>query len=357
MVRVDAVGVVRRDKEALRKHAQIPFLIQSQRKRDAPERIGKQARRRALLRLAADLLIVERAEDRHAAGGLRGQKALEQTEHAAEVVQPRGENKLVFRAEASAACAHIQTQVFSEHLVLLHACSLGHDAAEAAGGLLHPVERERVDICHELKAVVCGAVHVDGDGGDHGQIAVHIDQLRFQLPVLRRHDAACDGKRPVEPCAHEHTAVFLRRQLHIRAGLFLRVVLDLERGGVGMRGGHQEACGRTLRDAEGQERRAIARDEVFPARRQRPCVLLPQLRIAVSFQPLRERLHGVVAAGAGGKKVEKLFGKHERTLHVSFSFSIPRPAQARKGEFSRGSFQCGKNVLNYRKIKAMEAFL
>lgn len=96
MVRVDAVGVVCRDKEALRKHSQIPFLIQPQRKRDAPERIGKQARRCALLRLAADLLIVERAEDRHAARGLRCQKALEQTEHAAEIVQPRGENKLVF---------------------------------------------------------------------------------------------------------------------------------------------------------------------------------------------------------------------------------------------------------------------
>ena len=132
MVRVDAVGVVRRDKEALRKHSQIPFLIQPQRKRDAPERIGKQARRRALLCLAADLLIVERAEDRHAAGGLRCQKALEQTKHAAEIVQPRGENKLVFRAEARAACAHIQAQILAQHLVLLHACSLGHDAAEAA---------------------------------------------------------------------------------------------------------------------------------------------------------------------------------------------------------------------------------
>ena len=124
-----------------------------------------------------------------------------------------------------------------------------------------------------------------------------------------------------------------------------------------MRGGHQEACGRTLRDAEGQERRAVARDEVFPARRQRPRVLLPQLRIAVLLQPLRKRLHGMIAAGAGGKKVKKLFGKHERTLHVSFSFSIPRPAQARKGEFSRGPFQYGEIVLNYRKNKAMEAFL
>jgi len=79
--------------------------------------------------------------------------------------------------------------------------------------------------------------------------------------------------------------------------------------------------------------------------------------IDIQNDVMRERLHGMVAAGAGGKKVEKLFGKHERTLHVSFSFSIPRPAQARKGEFSRGPFQCGKNVLNYRKIKAMEAFL
>ena len=124
-----------------------------------------------------------------------------------------------------------------------------------------------------------------------------------------------------------------------------------------MRGGHQEACGRTLRDAEGQERRAVARDEVFSARCQRPRVLFPQLRIAVLLQPLRKRLHGMIAAGAGGKKVKKLISKHERTLHVSFSFSIPRPAQARKGEFSRGPFQYGKNVLNYRKIKAMEAFL
>ena len=203
-----AVGVVRRDKETLCKHAQIPFLVQTQRKRDAPERIGKQTRRCALLRLAADLFIIECAENRHAAGGLRCQKALEQTKHAAEIVQPRGENKLVFRAEASAACAHIQTQVFSEHLVLLHARSLGHDAAEAAGGFLHAIERECVNVCHELEALVCGAVHVDGDRGDHSQIAVYIDQLCLQLSVLRRHDAARNGKRPVKPCAHEHAAVF-----------------------------------------------------------------------------------------------------------------------------------------------------
>ena len=37
--------------------------------------------------------------------------------------------------------------------------------------------------------------------------------------------------------------------------------------------------------------------------------------------------------------------------------NVQKGQEARKGEFSRGSFQCGKNVLNYRKIKAMEAFL
>ena len=86
---------------------------------------------------------------------------------------------------------------------------------------------------------------------------------------------------------------------------FSGLCLILKVGGVGMRGGHQEACGRTLRDAEGQERRAVARDEVFSARCQRPRVLFPQLRIAVLLQPLRKRLHGMIAAGAGGKKVKK----------------------------------------------------
>ena len=330
MVRMDAVGVVSRDKEALREHAEIPFLVHPQRERNAPERIGEQTRRRALLRLAADLLVVERAEDRHAAGGFRRKEALEQAEHAAEIVQPGREEKLVLRAEARAARAHVQAQILAEHLVLLYARGLGHDAAEAVRGFLHAIERERVDVRHELKAVVRGAVHVNGDGGDHGQIAVYIDQLRLQPSVLRRHDAARDGKRPVEPRAHEHAAVFFRRQLHIRAGLFLRVVLDLERGGVGMRGGHQEARGRALRDAEGQKRRAVARDKVFPARRQRPCVLLPQLRVAVSSQPLRERLHGVVAAGAGSKKVKKLFGKHEKPPCVVF-FQYTAPGAGPQG--------------------------
>ena len=105
-----------------------------------------------------------------------------------------------------------------------------------------------------------------------------------------------------------------------------------------MRGGHQEACGRARRHAEREQGRAVARDKILSARRERPRVRLVQLRIALLRQPVGQRLHGVVAAGAGGKKVKKLIGKHERTLHVSFSFSIPRPAQARKGEFSPDVF-------------------
>ena len=129
---MDGVGVVRRDEEALREQAQIPFLPKPQRERDAPQRVAQQARGRALLRLAADLLVVKRAEDRHAAGRRCRKEALQQPEHAAKVVQPRREHKFVLRTKDRPARADIQAQILAEDLVLLHARGRSHDAAEAS---------------------------------------------------------------------------------------------------------------------------------------------------------------------------------------------------------------------------------
>ena len=333
VVRVDGVGVVRRDEEALREQAQIPFLPEPQRERDAPQRVAQQARGRALLRLAADLLIVKRAEDRHAAGRRCRKEALQQPEHAAKVIQPRREHKFVLRTKDRPARADIQAQILAEDLVLLHARSRSHDAAEAAGSFLHAVERKRIDVRHELEAVVRGAVHVDGDGGDDEQITVDVDQLRLQLPVLRRDHAAGDGQRPVKPGTHEHAAVFFRRQLNIGPGLLFRVVLDLEGGRVGMRRGHQKARGRARRHAEREQGRAVARDKILSARRERPRVRLVQLRIALLRQPVGQRLHGVVAAGAGGQKIKKPFGIHEKTSMRRFLgfFQYSAPAGCPQG--------------------------
>ena len=204
---------------------------------------------------------------------------------------------------------------------------------EAAGSFLHAVERKRIDVRHELEAVVRGAVHVDGDGGDDEQITVDVDQLRLQLPVLRRDHAAGDGQRPVKPGTHEHAAVFFRRQLNIGPGLLFRVVLDLEGGRVGMRRGHQKARGRARRHAEGKQGRAVARDKILSARRERPRVRLVQLRIALLRQPVGQRLHGVIAAGAGGQKIKKPFGIHEKTSMRRFLgfFQYSAPAGCPQG--------------------------
>ena len=88
VVGVDGVRVVAGDEKAARHETAVFAAVHAERGAQPRERVIKESGCRTLLRLAADLLIVERAEDRHAARGLRGQKALEQTEHAAEIVQP-----------------------------------------------------------------------------------------------------------------------------------------------------------------------------------------------------------------------------------------------------------------------------
>ena len=178
------------------------------------------------------------------------------------------------------------------------------------------VQRQQVDLGVELVAVVDLAVEVDRHVRDEHGVAAKVDQLRRQPPALAHDRAPRDGQRPVEPRRHQHSAVALHVQPHIRARReVFGVRLELERRGIAMAGGDLEVARASLRHGKRHDRRAVARQKVAAAGRNRPRLLLLQLRKARRAQRFADRLAGVERRRRMANKFDKVFGV---VFHLNF---------------------------------------
>ena len=85
-----------------------------------------------------------------------------------------------------------------------------------------------------------------------------------------------------------------------------------------MGGHHQKAADAAGGDAEGDERGAIAADEVLPAGLQLPFLLLQKLPVALPLQAPGQVAAGVKGGGAGGQEGQQFF------IESLFHFHPPR---------------------------------
>ena len=131
VVGVDGVGIVAGHQEAVGYMAAVGFPV---RPADAAEHIIKKGRGRALLGLAAYLLVVKETIDRHTAALLRRQKSSKSTESALQIVQPGGGNK---SAPRLAPLGIVNEQVCGENILLCRAHTGGHTGPK--GPLSGPV--------------------------------------------------------------------------------------------------------------------------------------------------------------------------------------------------------------------------
>ena len=209
MVGVLGVRVVRRDEEAAREHHLELLLVLSEAQGDAAQRVAQERRARALLGGRADLFIVENAADGDISALLRRKEALEAAAGALEIVELGRKDVLLVLAKQRPLAAAVEEQVAAEDVVFCNVRGFGDDGQDAAE------QRQRVDIREVLHAVVRRAVHVDGDIGNDEQVAVDAHEFFDDLAVCAHEDAARDGEWAVEPCGHQHAAVFFGRELDI----------------------------------------------------------------------------------------------------------------------------------------------
>ena len=186
-----------------------------------------------------------------------------------------------------------------------HTRRLRHDRAQILCAAAE--QRERVHICQQLHAVVRRAVHVDGDRRDDHEVPVDIRQPRLQLPVPLDDDPSRDGQRPVEPRVHQHPAVLFRVQHGAARAELFRVLLDLERRAVAVRGGQREARDPALRHAERQQRRIVPRHDIPPAGADVPRRVLRKRCIPLRRQSVFQVGRCVIAARAFFNQIHQLF--------------------------------------------------
>ena len=199
----------------------------------------------------------------------------------------------------------VEEQILAQHVLRADAGSLGGQGQDGGVGILAAEQGNGVHVGLILHAVVGAAVHVDGHAGDHQQIAVDVHQLLRNGTVLPDEETARRGQGTVEPGGHQHTAVFLGVQAHIAVVPQLRVLLELEGGGVAVGGGHHEAAGKGLRHMEGDEAGAVPGDEIPAAGGQRPALPLGQGDVARRCQLRGGVGDDMVAAGAVGDEVQQ----------------------------------------------------
>ena len=199
----------------------------------------------------------------------------------------------------------VQEQILPQHVLRTDAGGLSGHGQDGGVGILAAEQGDGVHVGLIFHAVVGAAVHVDGHAGDHQQVAVDIHQLLRDDAVLPDEETARCGQGTVEPCGHQHAAVLLGIQAHIAVVAQLRVLLELEGGGVAVGGGHHEAAGKALRYTEGDEAGAVAGNEIPAAGGQRPALSLGQRDIARRRQLCCGVGDDMVAAGAAGNEVQQ----------------------------------------------------
>ena len=323
---MDGVGVVGGQQEAAGQQGLEGLLVLPQCQRDAAQGIPQTGGGGALLGGGADLLVVEDAQHRQAAAFSGGQEALGAAPDAGQIVQLGGQNVLVVGAQHRAASAAVEEQVLPQHILRPDAGGLGGQRQNGGIGVLAAEQGDGVHIGQIFHAIVGAAVHVDGHAGDHQQVAVYIHQLLGDAVLLPHEQATRDGQGAVEPGSHQHPAVFLGIQPDIAVVPQLRVLLELEGRGVAVGRGHHKAAGKPLGYAEGDEAGAAADDEVPAAGLQGPAIPLRERDITRLRQQLSGVGHHMIAAGAGGDKIQK--GLDSIPIHRKRP-----PLSAKEGQF------------------------
>lgn len=327
VVGVDGVRVVAGDEKAARHETAVFAAVHAERGAQPRERVIKESGCRALLRLAADLFVIEDAADGNGAALPGGEKRRQRGESALEIVQPRRGD--VF-PERDALLRIVKEKIAGDDGVLRNTGGLGDGGAEAALFAAHPYG-QHIDGGIVLHAVVGVAVHVDGDVRDDGAGVLEIHELHRKLVALGYENTARHGKRPVEPRGAEHPAVFLHGETEIIPVRKLRVLLDLERRAVAVRGGHHKARDLTGGDAKRDEGRAIPRDKILAAGNDLPALRLAKLGISGLAQHVRAVGAGVERRGTYGDIIKELF------VHV---VSFPSSGLCRNST----SFSSGKST-------------
>ena len=242
VVGMHRVSVVRGEHERGRGRAVGSLGIEPEGDADALHHVIEECGIRALLGAGADLLVIEHAEHIDPAVGLfRVDESAEPGPCAFEVVEPGAHYVLAGIAHDGGLYARVEEEIRAQQVLLGHARGLGNELFEAVLGGVVAEEGHHIGLRVVLEAVVYLAVHVDGDVRYHEKVAIDVYEPRFNALFGPHDHAPRNGKGPVKPRGEQHPAVFFNVELGVfAADGKLRVLLDLESGGIGMRRDHAE---------------------------------------------------------------------------------------------------------------------
>ena len=123
--------------------------------------------------------------------------------------------------------------------------------------------------------------------GDQKKVLVDCDRTRNEAVALTNDNAACEGKRTVEPARQDHAAVALGVKTEVvAAGLGFIYGLEREGGRIRMACSNTESGRGDLRHTEGDDRRKIAGDVVALSGFKLPVVSVVQIGEAFCIKSL-----------------------------------------------------------------------
>lgn len=306
MVRVDAVGVVGGDHEASRDHGHGFIIAVSEGSGETLQGIRKEGGAGALRGGAANFFVIEEGVDGDVFLLLPLREAAEAGEGALQVVELRRGDEFSLFAPDGTGDAAVEDEVMREDVFGFHLGSGGDDVHERGLRAGHAIEREHVLLHFPIFMLVHAAVHMDRDGGDDEHGAVDRDELLCEVAVLRDEETSCDGEGTVEPGRHDHAAVALDIELHIRAICDFRILFDLEGRRVAVRGSDMEGFCAFFRHGEGHEGAAISGDDVLAAFLDLPGVFFADLCEACVEERCLDAADGMEGGGGLGDEMDEV---------------------------------------------------
>ena len=247
--------IVCRKHQAVGQRHQIILLVSAQASVDALQHILQEGRACALLRAAADLFIVEHAEERHACACLRSQEALQSGKDALQIVQPAAGHIFLLQTNGRRRHPVIKEKLHIHKLLRTNTAPFSHQPLQTALRRKAAHKRQHIRLRVELKALVRLFIHMDSQIRNHQQILLNIQQARLQPALHAAQHASGQRQRPVQPCIQQHTAILFYIQLHVPfVHHDFRVMLQLKRRRIAVAGINLKAEILRLRQHKGQQR-------------------------------------------------------------------------------------------------------
>ena len=120
----------------------------------------------------------------------------------------------------------------SKNSIFLHTCCFCNNLKKGTLFSFQPINRQHILLHIILITAVYLTIHMNGQIWNHQHILLHCHQLLTDFSIFFHDQTPCHRKRSVKPRSQKRSPIKFHIQLYIAIFHHLRILFDLQRGGI-----------------------------------------------------------------------------------------------------------------------------